>query len=178
MCCVLLQTLTLVMSRRVRQDVLVSLYHHARNKPDFNFNGDMGDMLAHFAAGTCENGDWFKHVLEWWAEAKKDPEHVLFLKYEDLIAEPLRGVRSIAQFLGLPHADGVLQAVVDKSSIDAMRKDSKAAAAVGFDHLRRGGAGGWREALTARQSEAFDALYRARMAGSGLAFDFGRGIVM
>ncbi|KAG5185843.1 hypothetical protein JKP88DRAFT_354042 [Tribonema minus] len=183
------------------KDVLVSLYHHARNKPDFNFNGDMGDMLAHFTAGTCENGDWFKHVLEWWAEAKKvrvnlengnwfkhvlewwaeaqkDPEHVLCLKYEDLIAEPLRGVRSIAQFLGLPHADSVLQAVVDKSSIDAMRKDSKAAAAVGFDHLRRGGAGGWREALTARQSDAFDALYRARMAGSGLAFDFGEGLVI
>lgn len=49
----------------------------------------------------CENGLWFDHVLEWWAAAKADPEHVLFLHYEDMVADPQKNIQRIADFSGI-----------------------------------------------------------------------------
>ena len=46
------------------------------------------------------------------------------------------------------------------------------------NHLRKGGAGGWRDVFTVRESEAFDKIYREQMQGSGLRMDFGEGLVM
>ena len=49
----------------------------------------------------CENGSWFNHVLEWWEAAKADPEHVMFLCYENMLAEPQEHIQKIAEFMGL-----------------------------------------------------------------------------
>jgi hypothetical protein len=53
------------------KDVAVSLFHHARNKPDFEFSGTFGDLFNCFVNGTAENGCWFNHVLEWWKESQR-----------------------------------------------------------------------------------------------------------
>lgn len=45
-------------------------------------------------------------------------------------------------------------------------------------HVRKGGAGGWRDVFTVRQSEEFDKLYREQMEGSDLKLDFGEGLTM
>ena len=68
--------------------------------------------------------------------------------------------------------------VVAASSISAMKSNSKANTQKDLNHLRKGGAGGWRDVFTVRQSEAFDALYRQQMEGSGLEMDFGEGLNM
>lgn len=47
-----------------------------------------------------------------------------------------------------------------------------------FKHLRKGGAGGWRDVFKVRESEAFDRLYLDQMEGSGLKMDFGEGLSM
>jgi hypothetical protein len=49
---------------------------------------------------------------------------------------------------------------------------------IGFNHLRQGGTGAWRSTFTVEQSEFFDAVYKLRMRGTDLKFDFGRGLVM
>ncbi len=74
--------------------------------------------------------------------------------------------------------DNILDKCVQKSSITTMRNDSRTASVGGVDHIRKGGMGGWREYFAVQQSEAFDLLYRNKMKGSGLTFDFGRGLVM
>ena len=68
--------------------------------------------------------------------------------------------------------------VVAASSISAMKSNVKANTQKDLKHLRKGGAGGWRDVFTVRQSEDFDALYRKQMAGSGLEMDFGEGLAM
>lgn len=45
-------------------------------------------------------------------------------------------------------------------------------------HLRKGGAGGWRDVFTVRESEEFDKIYKEQMKGSGLVMDFGEGLRM
>lgn len=46
------------------------------------------------------------------------------------------------------------------------------------NHLRKGGAGGWRDVFTVRESQEFDKIYRKQMEGSGLVMDFGEGLRM
>lgn len=59
-----------------------------------------------------------------------------------------------------------------------MKSNTKANTQKDVNHLRKGGAGGWRDVFTLRQSENFDKLYRAQIEGSGLQMDFGEGLTM
>eukprot|EP00904_Undaria_pinnatifida_P003263 jgi/Undpi1/12938/HiC_scaffold_7.g02604.m1 len=160
------------------KDVCVSLFHHAKNKKRDVFSGDFSDMLQCFVIGRCENGLWFDHVLEWWAAAKADPEHVLFLHYEDMVADPQKNIQRIADFSGIKCTPEILAKTVAASTLSAMKKDPKANIRPGMDHLRKGGAGGWRDSFTVRQSEAFDKIYHQQMKGCGLTMDFGEGLFM
>ena len=48
------------------KDSMVSLYHHAKSKPEFGFTGDFEKFFHIFIAGQAENGSWFSHVLDWY----------------------------------------------------------------------------------------------------------------
>ncbi|CAM9306503.1 unnamed protein product, partial [Laminaria digitata] len=160
------------------KDVCVSLQHHAKNKPIYEYEGDLSDMLRFFAEGRCENGSWFDHVLEWHEASKADPEHIMFLRYEELLADAPASVKKIADFVGIETTPEIVKKVVAASSISAMKSNAKTNPLKALNHLRKGGAGGWRDVFTVRQSEAFDALYRVQMEGSGLEMDFGEGLNM
>eukprot|EP00903_Cladosiphon_okamuranus_P008699 g8335.t1 len=161
------------------KDVSVSLYHHARNKRWHGFVGDERYMISCFVKGRCVNGSWFNHVLEWWEAATADPEHVLFLHYEGMLAEPEAHIRKIAEFAGIEHTDETIAKTVAATSIDAMKRNPKANLyRASEQHIRKGGAGGWRDVYTVRESEAFDEIYLKEMEGTGLKMDFGEGLVM
>ncbi|CAB1104592.1 AST [Ectocarpus sp. CCAP 1310/34] len=160
------------------KDVCVSLQHHATNKPMFQYTGDFSDMLTFFAEGRCENGSWFDHVLEWHEASKADPEHVIFLRYEDILADPPTYVKKIADFVGIETTPEIIEKTVAASTISAMKSSANANTQKEVNHLRKGGAGGWRDVFKVRESEAFDRLYREQMKGSGLEMDFGEGLSM
>lgn len=67
---------------------------------------------------------------------------------------------------------------VAASTIDSMRQNPKANIRSSENHLRKGGAGGWRDVYTVRESEAYDEIYRQQMEGTGLRMDLGEGLVM
>ncbi|CAM9759274.1 unnamed protein product, partial [Discosporangium mesarthrocarpum] len=160
------------------KDVCVSLFHHAKNKPEFGFDGGFPEMLHLFAEGRVETNSWFDHVLDWWKAAEADPDHVLFLCYEDVLKNKKECIAKLAAFMGIECNEEILEKVCKASSIESMKHDSKVNAMVGLNHIRKGGAGGWRDVFTVRESETFDALYSERMAGSSLKMDFGEGLVM
>ncbi|CAN0439020.1 unnamed protein product, partial [Laminaria digitata] len=126
------------------------------------------------------NGSWFNHVLEWWEAAQADPEHVLFLTYEQMLADPQEQIRKIAGFASINCTEETLAKArtAAGSTLSAMKNNPKANIRPSFNHLRKGGSGGWRNVFTARESEAFDEIYRQQMEGSGLKMDFGEGLVM
>ncbi|CAN0199736.1 unnamed protein product [Scytosiphon promiscuus] len=163
------------------KDVSVSLFHHARNKQ--KFSGDQSDMIRRFVQGRrvkqrCENGSWFNHVLEWWEAAQADPEHILFLQYEGMLQEPEEHIKKIADFAGIKHTPEIISKTAASSTIGAMRQNPKINIRPDENHFRKGGAGGWRDVYTVKESEAFDEIYREEMEGSGLTMDFGEGLVM
>mmetsp|Transcript_38396 Transcript_38396/g.123128 ORF Transcript_38396/g.123128 Transcript_38396/m.123128 type:complete len:293 (-) Transcript_38396:191-1069(-) len=154
------------------KDTAVSLFHHARSKPEFKFRGDFAAFLDVFLAGQAENGDWFAHVTEWHARAKADPARVLWLTYEDLVRDHRAAVKRIADFLGLDATDQIIDDTVEHSTITSMQANAN----IGLNHLRKGGVGRWRDTFTVSQSDHFDRLYKRSMADSGLSFDFGDGL--
>ncbi|CAM9568921.1 unnamed protein product [Ectocarpus fasciculatus] len=160
------------------KDVSVSLYHHVRRKQNDVFDGDLSDMIRCFVQGRCQNGSWFNHVLEWWEAAQADPEHVLFLHYENMVKEPEENIRKIADFAGIEYTPETIAKTVAASTFDAMKQNPKANIRPKDEHLRKGGAGGWRDVYTVRESQAFDEIYRQQMEGTGLRMDFGEGLVM
>jgi len=64
------------------KDSMVSLYHHAKSKPEFEYTGDFNTFFNIFITGQSENGSWFDHVIDWYRECKANPATHLFLKYE------------------------------------------------------------------------------------------------
>lgn len=134
------------------KDTAVSLYHHAKSKPEFGFTGSFDTFCELFLAGKVENGLWFDHVLDWYKLCQSDPSKYLFLKYEDMYDNPKEAVRTISTFLDIPVEDDVLDAIVRNSTIGEMRVHSS----FGLNHLRQGGYGGWRSMFTVAMSELFD----------------------
>lgn len=134
------------------KDSAVSLFHHAKSKPEFGYTGNFDKFCELFLAGKAENGDWFRHVLDWHKQCQAHPESHLFLKYEDMYINPRAAIVQIATFLNLSTADDVIDKVVANSSLDEMR----AKASIGLNHLRQGGYGNWRRTFSVALNEFFD----------------------
>jgi hypothetical protein len=151
------------------KDTAVSLFNHAKNKPEFGYTGSFEKFCEIFLAGKAENGDWFRHVLDWYHKCQTFPDTHLFLQYEDIFDHPRAAVERIAAFLGIAVTPEIVDNVVKHATIDEMR----AKASIGLNHLRQGGYGNWRRLFTVALNEFFDDVYRYRMEGSGLTFNFG-----
>lgn len=152
------------------KDTAVSLFHHARSKPEFGLTDSNFEHFCElFLAGKVENGSWFSHVLDWYKLSKEQPDNHLFLQYEDMYQDPTAAVWKIAAFLGVECSDEIVAKVVQHSTIQEMREK----ASIGLNHLRKGGYGGWRTVFTVRMSEVFDEVYQHHMNGSELKFNFG-----
>ncbi|MDA0351998.1 MAG: sulfotransferase domain-containing protein [Chloroflexi bacterium] len=63
-------------------------------------------------------GDYWLHLLSWWAH--RHDENVLLLAYEDMKADLPETVRRIAEFIGVPLDDELLEIVVRQSSLAFM----------------------------------------------------------
>ena len=50
-------------------------------------------------------------MLEWWEAAKADPEHVLFLHYEDMLKNPKENIKKIADFAGIDYTPEIIEKV-------------------------------------------------------------------
>ena len=182
----------IVVSRNPK-DTCVSMWHHAREKPEFNLAGgaprpgsddppaptpvcdDFEEFVQLFLAGKAECGSWFDHTLEWYAASLSDP-NILFLKYEDMIADPAEAISKVAAFIGCGNSSEVIAKAVEASSMKNMRQTS----GIYAGNIRKGGVGNWRKKIIENSliNAAFDGEYMKQMKGSGLQFDFGDGLIM
>lgn len=62
-----------------------------------------------------------EHVLSWLATRHNSPDFLL-LRYEAMLAEPLRELGKVATFLGIEATREALATAVERSSADNMRK--------------------------------------------------------
>ena len=152
------------------KDSMVSLYHHAKSKPEFGYTGDIQTFFNIFLSSKAENASWFNHVIDWYNKCKAEPSTHLFLQYEEMYQNPSKAVKTIANFLNIDVNDEIIAKVVKNSSISEMRSSSNMA---GLNHFRQGGYGNWRNVFTVGMNEFFDDIYAYKMKDTDLKFNFG-----
>ena len=80
----------------------------------------MDAWCALYVKGYVSCGAFVDHVARWHAVSREAASPVLFVTYEELKRDPAKGVRKIADHLGLERSDEDINAVVRLSSFDAM----------------------------------------------------------
>ncbi|XP_077536808.1 sulfotransferase ssu-1-like isoform X2 [Haemaphysalis longicornis] len=108
-------------------DCCVSLYHHTRLFPIYEFeDGTFDEFFEMFFRGEVDFGDYFENLLSWYEH--RDDDNVLFLTYEDLKRNPKEGILSVARFLGKEYEEKLLrdpralEKVLNATSQESMKK--------------------------------------------------------
>eukprot|EP01104_Vermistella_antarctica_P016183 TRINITY_DN5479_c0_g1_i1.p1 TRINITY_DN5479_c0_g1~~TRINITY_DN5479_c0_g1_i1.p1 ORF type:complete len:328 (-),score=87.16 TRINITY_DN5479_c0_g1_i1:78-974(-) len=104
------------------RDVAVSMFHHSRLWKTFDYFGDWDHWFNLFVNGNVEYGKWSDHITGWYEH--KDEENILFLSFDEMLADPLASIKSIASFLSLERTPEELQSVVELSSFANMKTNT------------------------------------------------------
>lgn len=158
-------------------DCAVSFYHHTRGfVRHYDFADGTWDVFFEcFLAGEVDFGDYFDNLLSWWV--RRGDSNVLFLTYEDMLADPAAAVAAIARLLGGRAADLAadprgLTRVVRTSSFGEMQRDQGRWSSQRPPDMpafvRRGVVGDYVNYFSPEQARKLVAKMRARTTGTGL----------
>ncbi|XP_010507196.1 PREDICTED: cytosolic sulfotransferase 5-like [Camelina sativa] len=87
------------MCRNVK-DTLVSYWHFfCKKQMNDEVISSFEDTFESFCRGVSLFGPFWDQVLSYWRGSLEDPNHVLFMKYEEMKAEPREQIKRLAEFL-------------------------------------------------------------------------------
>ena len=137
----------------------------------------LDDYFEDFIAGRIIYGNYFDHVLSWWAH--RNEENVLFMKYEDMKRDLRSAVSKITKFAGFSLDKETINKVVSKSTFESMKDDplvnyswSNIYHQDRVPFIRKGEVGDWKNYFSEEQSKRLDEIYLARCKPVDLELDF------
>lgn len=111
------------------KDVLVSriFFHGTMISKDNMERISLTKAFELFCEGICPFGSIWDHVLEFREESLRRPHKVLFLKYEEMMTEPVANVKRLAEFMGCPFSQeeekgGVVEEIIELCSFQKLSK--------------------------------------------------------
>ena len=105
------------------KDCAVSYFHHDRAIPIHPLY-EWDEYFELFMKGGVVFGDYFDHVLSWWAH--KDDDNVLFLKYEDMKRDLPTAVAQIAKFIDQDISKELVEEIAHRTTFANMKNDPSA----------------------------------------------------
>ncbi|KAL6659150.1 hypothetical protein ACP70R_003190 [Stipagrostis hirtigluma subsp. patula] len=161
------------------KDMLVSLWYFVRELiPDLTFS----DLFEHACQGVSYNGPIWDHVLGYWNASKASPEKVLFLRYEDMLRNPVDNTRNLARFVGQPFSpaeeeEGVAMDIVRLCDFEKLKNlevnrsaGSSRLLLANDKYFRKGKVGDWVNHMTPDMARRLDTIVEEKLRGSGLSF--------
>ncbi|KAK1258810.1 Cytosolic sulfotransferase 17 [Acorus gramineus] len=147
------------------KDVFVSSWYF------FNDNS-LEEAFESYCDGVTLYGPIWDHQLEYWKASIERPQSVVFLRYEDMMEDPVNGVKRLAEFLGRPFSmeeeeGGVVKEIVKVCSfkylknLEANKEGELQFAKVKFTKpafFRRGVVGDSKSCLTPEMIERLNLL--------------------
>lgn len=140
------------------RDVVISQHHYHRKLRKVEDDFPIEKFVDRFLAGETSShasGSWGENIQTWLGTREGDPRF-LFMRYEDMIADPQCGLRKTADFLGISPTAAEIATAVERSSADRMRKMEREqhdqwaftkGSRKDLMWLRSAKAGGWRSEL-------------------------------
>ncbi|KAE8811373.1 Sulfotransferase 16 [Hordeum vulgare] len=170
---------------REPKDALVSRWHFD-NKMSKGDPITLDDAFTMFCEGFSPFGPFWDHYLQYWEESLARPQEVMFLRYEEIVSDPLKVARKLASFLDAPFTEdeeksGVVDQVVSFCSFESLRNldvnktggAERAGGKIFIQHsslFRKGKVGDWVNHMTKEMGEKMDRLVEEKFKGSGLEF--------
>jgi hypothetical protein len=164
------------------KDTLVSRLHY-ENRVVQGCNLSMENAFGMFCEGFSPYGPFWDHCLEYWKESLARPTNVLFLKYEEVMSNPVQAVRALAKFLGVPlteeeESSGVAEEVVRLCSFETLT-GLQVNQVGGVDRgnkvyidnsvfFRKGRVGDWTNHMSQEMGEMLDRIVQEKLQGCGL----------
>ncbi|KAK4422360.1 Cytosolic sulfotransferase 15 [Sesamum alatum] len=135
-----------------------------------------------FCRGITSYGPFWDHMLGYWNAHLKNPERVLFLKYEDLKEDILSNVKKIAEFIGSPFSpeeekQGVVEQISRLCSFENLKnlEVNKSGNVLGLmknsSFFRKGEVRDWVNYLTPEMADSVKKLMESKFQGSGLIYN-------
>lgn len=150
------------------RDVAVSEYHFDLKKRYIPSDMSLEQFIKPYLAGeTSSYGSWWEHAASWIGARYGNPAFLL-VRYEDLLAAPVRETAKIAEFLGIKPDEERLTAAVARSSADRMRKLEKQDAdkwtgtkntVKEIPFVRSAKSGGWQQSLPRHSVEEIEVAW-------------------
>ncbi|GFO31280.1 sulfotransferase 1c2a-like [Plakobranchus ocellatus] len=154
----------IILTVRNPKDTVVSFYNHIITlKATYGYDGHFNDFFKLFMDGEVENGDYFDHVLDWQRAMKNQSDNdILMVSFEELKANPLKCVHTLAAFLDVPIDQTFAREIVDACSFSKLkhirRNDGPFAKL-----FRKGIVGDWKNWLSAEQNAAIEKRWAEKM---------------
>ena len=112
---------------------------------------------------------FWENVSGWWAI--RHLPNILFVHFENLKRDMPGEIRRIAAFLDIPIDETRWPAILEHCSFDYMKKNADKSAPLGgalweggaSTFINKGTNGRWRDALSAEESAAYEALAREKL---------------
>ena len=161
-------------------DQLVSFYHFCKMNMGLGlYTGSWGEFYHDlYKQDKLCFGEYFDHVAGWWEAREAHADHILYVKYEDMIKDPRAALLQVASFLGKELSESLIEEILEKTSFKSM-KDNPSVNKDKERHMlndvvpfmRKGKVGDWKNFFTAEQTAEMDKLYREKIVTRGLEFD-------
>ncbi|KAL3746349.1 hypothetical protein ACJRO7_015326 [Eucalyptus globulus] len=164
------------------KDTFISMWHHFNKlRPEERGQVPLLERLDKFCRDVSGYGPYWDHVLGYHKASSEMPEKVLFVKYEEMKADPSVQVRRLADFIGRPFIEeelrnGTVEGILRMCSFDnlsALEVNRSGKLPSGIENkwfFRKGEAGDWVNYMSAEMGERIDGVMEEKWHGSGLKF--------
>ncbi|CAA0372526.1 unnamed protein product [Arabidopsis thaliana] len=164
---------------RNMKDTLVSYWHFFSN--DDNVKTSFEETFESFCRGVNFFGPFWDQVLSYWRRSLEDPNHVLFMRFEEMKAEPHEQIKRLAEFLDSPFTkeeeeSGLVDEIIDLCSLrnlSSLEINKTGKLCEGRDNktfFRKGEVGDWKNYLTPEMENKIDMIIQEKLQNSGLKF--------
>ncbi|KAK6129765.1 hypothetical protein DH2020_036472 [Rehmannia glutinosa] len=142
---------------------------------------ELDEAFDRFCQGIHSSGPFWDHMLGYSNAHLKNPEKVLFLKYEDLKQDITFYIKKIAEFMGYPFTEeeekqGLIDEIAKLCSFENLKnlevnKNGDIRGVLkNSSYFRKGKVGDWTNYLTPDMAERIKKIMESKFGGCGLIF--------
>lgn len=170
---------------RQPKDALISWWHFVNSMHKGSSSIEFDDALGMFCEGFSPFGPFWEHYLEYWKQSQVRPQQILFLKYEEIVSDPVEVVKKLADFFDVPFTEEeerikVPAEVVRLCSFEmlsGLEHNQNGHVARGDNivigksmFFRKGEVGDWKNHMSEEMGKKLDDVVEDKLKRSGLVF--------